>query len=97
MTQLHFLSAAEKRKFDLPPVFTHKQRPAYSSAILSSLLARVEKRGDMKAKEILCRVSPVVWQRVNLNGVYEFESDEQIELERLLRDVSTDSSQLFAI
>jgi TnpA family transposase len=29
MTQLHFLPAAEKRKFDLPPVFTHKQRPAY--------------------------------------------------------------------
>ena len=29
MTQLHFLSVAEKRKFDLPPVFTHKQRPAY--------------------------------------------------------------------
>ena len=29
MTQLHFLSAAEKRKFDLPPVFTHEQRPAY--------------------------------------------------------------------
>jgi hypothetical protein len=29
MTQLHFLSAAEKRKFDFPPVFTHKQRPAY--------------------------------------------------------------------
>jgi len=29
MTQLHFLSSAEKRKFDLPPVFTHDQRPAY--------------------------------------------------------------------
>ena len=69
----------------------------YNSAILSSLLARVEKRRDPKAKEILCRVSPVAWQRVNLNGVYEFESDERIELERLLRDVSTDSSQLFAI
>ena len=68
----------------------------YNSAILSSLLARVEKRRDPKAKEILCRVSPVAWQRVNLNGVYEFESEEPIELERLLRDVSTDSSQLFA-
>ena len=48
-------------------------------------------------EEILCRVSPVAWQRLNLNGVYEFESEEHIEMERLLRDVSTDSSLLFAI
>jgi len=29
MTQLVFLSAAEKRQFDSPPVFTKAQRPAY--------------------------------------------------------------------
>ena len=29
MTQLVFLSPAEKRKFDSPPVFTKTQRPAY--------------------------------------------------------------------
>lgn len=65
--------------------------------ILPNLLARIEKRRDTKAKEILCRVSPVAWQRVNLNGVYEFKSEERIELERLLRNVSTDSRQLFTI
>ena len=68
----------------------------YNSAILSSLLARVEKMGHSRAKEILCRVSPVAWQRINLNGVYVFEGHDRIELERLLKDVSTDSNLLFA-
>ncbi len=49
------------------------------------------------SKEILCRLSPVAWQRINLNGVYEFEGHERIELERLLRNVSTDSSQLVEV
>ena len=52
--------------------------------------------GHSRAKEILCRVSPVAWQRINLNGVYVFEGHDRIELERLLKDVSTDSSLLFA-
>jgi TnpA family transposase len=69
----------------------------YNSAILSNLLARVEKMGNSQAKEILCRLSPVAWQRINLNGVYEFEGHERIELERLLRNVSTDSSQLVEV
>ncbi|MEE8056514.1 MAG: Tn3 family transposase [Pseudomonadales bacterium] len=69
----------------------------YNSAILSNLLARVEKKGDTRGKEILCRLSPVAWQRINLNGVYEFEGHERIELDQLLKGVSTDSSQLIDV
>lgn len=29
MSRLHVMSPAEKRRFDLPPVFTKRQRPAY--------------------------------------------------------------------
>ena len=63
----------------------------FNSAILSDLLARAEKRKDEKTKEILCRVSPVAWRRINMNGTYDFIDTQSIELEELLRHVSTDS------
>lgn len=63
----------------------------FNSAILSNLLSRVENRKDEKANEILCRVSPVAWRRINLNGTYEFSETETIELDKLLRNISTDS------
>ncbi len=63
----------------------------FNSAILSDLLARAEKRKDETTKEILCRVSPVAWRRINMNGTYDFIDTHSIELEELLRNVSTDS------
>ncbi len=63
----------------------------FNSAILSDLLARAEKRNDEKTKEILCRVSPAAWRRINMNGTYDFIDTQSIELEELLRHVSTDS------
>ncbi len=40
----------------------------FNCAIPPDLLARAEKRKAETTKEILCRISPVAWRRISMNG-----------------------------
>ncbi len=63
----------------------------YNSVILSNLLNKAEQQGNSGAKAIIAGLSPVAWQRVNLNGNYAFIDNEPINMEALLDEVSVDA------
>ncbi|MGO8789212.1 MAG: Tn3 family transposase [Terriglobia bacterium] len=58
---------------------------AYNSILLSDLLNRYQAVGNLKALELLKRISPVAWQHIHLLGHYAFRDKQHpIDLEAIL-------------
>ncbi|AYA39500.1 Tn3 family transposase [Xenorhabdus nematophila] len=60
----------------------------YNSALLSGLIERYEKQGNIEAIEILTNLSPVAWSHIQLAGNYVFEEpSDTFSLDSLLENV----------
>lgn len=61
---------------------------AYNSLLLSALVTRFQEEGDLKALEMIKKISPVAWQHIHLLGHYTFRGNKHpINLEALLQNV----------
>ncbi len=56
----------------------------YNGYLLSQMLEIKEKEGDWEAVELLKRISPIAWQHLNFLGMYDFSSENVVNLDRIL-------------
>ncbi|MCK5663539.1 MAG: Tn3 family transposase, partial [Thiotrichaceae bacterium] len=62
----------------------------FNSVILSIMLEEAKKKDDQHAIDIICKLSPVAWQNINLNGSYDFIRSQMTDLKKLLKNAEVE-------
>ncbi|MEM7254577.1 MAG: Tn3 family transposase, partial [Pseudomonadota bacterium] len=61
----------------------------YNRLILSEVLAELKMRGATSAAEVLKRISPIAWQRINFYGRYRFHAHAStIDIKQLSQNLA---------
>ncbi len=59
----------------------------YNSAILSKLKEKYEREGNIKALNILRKISPVAWRHIHFHGHLVFTNESIIDLDEIIRQL----------
>ena len=66
----------------------------YNAMILSKIYEAQKALGNLEALDLIKRLSPIAWRHININGRYEFTSDDaEIDLDQMIAGLVFEDKQ----